>query len=70
MLTAPCKDCPNRILGCHSSCEKYKNFQSSNNELNQSKCSANNTKYDYLEHMKLSKRRMRENQGNLRQSRK
>lgn len=21
--TAPCKDCPNRVSGCHSRCEKY-----------------------------------------------
>jgi len=23
MKTAPCKDCPDRTVGCHASCEKY-----------------------------------------------
>ena len=22
-MTAPCKDCPERHMGCHSKCEKY-----------------------------------------------
>lgn len=26
-MDAPCKDCPDRVLGCHSVCEKYKQFQ-------------------------------------------
>jgi len=25
-LNAPCKDCPERVPGCHSSCEKYLTF--------------------------------------------
>ena len=25
-MDAPCKDCPDRVLGCHSVCEKYKQF--------------------------------------------
>ena len=25
-MNAPCKDCPDRVLGCHSVCEKYKHF--------------------------------------------
>lgn len=24
--TAPCKDCPDRYLGCHSECERYADF--------------------------------------------
>ena len=27
MITAPCKDCTDRILGCHSLCNKYKEFK-------------------------------------------
>lgn len=23
MSNAPCKDCPDRVVGCHSACEKY-----------------------------------------------
>lgn len=25
-LSAPCKDCVNRDIGCHSTCDKYKKF--------------------------------------------
>ena len=25
-MDAPCKDCIERVLGCHAQCEKYKNF--------------------------------------------
>lgn len=27
MITPPCKDCEFRTIGCHSSCEQYKAFQ-------------------------------------------
>ena len=27
MVTAPCKDCADRKMGCHSICEKYKEFK-------------------------------------------
>lgn len=27
MISAPCKGCTDRCVGCHSSCEKYKEFQ-------------------------------------------
>ena len=25
-MKVPCKDCPNRYVGCHSKCEAYKEF--------------------------------------------
>ena len=25
-LSAPCKDCVNRDIGCHSACDQYKKF--------------------------------------------
>jgi hypothetical protein len=65
MNIAPCKDCPDRVLSCHSVCEKYKLFQSINTELNESKYAANSTKVDFIDHMQLSKRRMRQNRGNF-----
>jgi hypothetical protein len=65
MLIAPCKDCPDRKVGCHSSCDKYKSFQAYNKELKESKYASNSTKIDYIEHLQLSKRRMRENRGNF-----
>ena len=27
MLKAPCKDCPDRYLGCHGTCEKYREYK-------------------------------------------
>lgn len=29
-MNAPCKDCKDRKLGCHSTCEKYKKFDEEN----------------------------------------
>ena len=26
-MNVPCKDCPDREVGCHSTCEKYKAFR-------------------------------------------
>lgn len=27
-MKAPCKDCMKREIGCHSNCDKYKNWKS------------------------------------------
>lgn len=32
MMTAPCKDCPDRKTGCHSTCHKYIEFDNRNRE--------------------------------------
>ena len=32
MMFAPCRDCENRHVGCHSDCEKYKEFVIANEE--------------------------------------
>lgn len=26
-IHAPCKDCPDRVLGCHSKCERYSEYK-------------------------------------------
>ena len=31
-MQAPCKDCTDRQLGCHSVCEKYKEYAKHNEE--------------------------------------
>ena len=31
-LSAPCKDCVNRVVGCHSACDKYKKFSDDRKE--------------------------------------
>lgn len=27
MISAPCKGCTDRYVGCHGSCDKYQNYQ-------------------------------------------
>lgn len=34
-MTAPCKNCPYRAVGCHSYCEPFKAFRVSVEEANQ-----------------------------------
>jgi len=34
MNNTPCKECEERQIGCHSSCEKYKNFLKIRDEKN------------------------------------
>ena len=31
-LSAPCKDCVNRTVGCHSTCDKYRKFADEHKE--------------------------------------
>ena len=31
-MITPCMTCTDRKVGCHSKCEKYKEFQAKNNE--------------------------------------
>ena len=35
VLTAPCKDCPTRYLGCHDNCYKYRAFRQARDEYNE-----------------------------------
>ena len=32
-MTAPCKDCQDRELRCHSTCDRYKEFRSKRDEF-------------------------------------
>ena len=32
MVTQPCKDCPDRHIGCHSTCDRYAEFLRENKE--------------------------------------
>lgn len=32
-MTQPCKDCPDRKVGCHSQCEKYKAWRAEYDKL-------------------------------------
>ncbi|MBO7712381.1 MAG: hypothetical protein J6S85_02735 [Methanobrevibacter sp.] len=34
-MKSPCKDCPERYIGCHSACGKYKDFRKQLDEQKQ-----------------------------------
>ena len=42
MIYAPCKDCKDRFLGCHSKCDKYKDYKKRSEELNDMKNKSEN----------------------------
>lgn len=46
MITAPCKDCAERHIGCHSSCEKYQAFHKENTERLEAQRIAKILEYD------------------------
>ena len=33
-MNAPCKDCPKRVLGCHSNCAEYKAYSDTRQQIN------------------------------------
>lgn len=33
----PCKDCPDRVPGCHGSCDRYKEWKQRLDELNKAR---------------------------------
>ena len=35
MVVAPCKDCADRMMGCHGRCEKYQSFRAARTEDNE-----------------------------------
>ena len=34
MSECPCRDCPNRKIGCHGKCEKYQGWNKEHSQLN------------------------------------
>lgn len=60
--TAPCKDCPDRTVKCHSTCERYltfrKNLDKWNNEYKK-KRSLDFNECLYAASIRKKKRRMR-----------
>ena len=41
MIEVPCKNCQSRKFGCHSSCDKYKDFKMKMDKLNKARQLAN-----------------------------
>lgn len=55
-MRAPCKDCPDRKLGCHSVCEKYIEFTKKNEEIRLKKARENNS-YNEIMNMRINRMR-------------
>lgn len=36
-MDAPCKDCPDRMINCHATCEKYKAYDKERQEIRKQK---------------------------------
>ena len=60
MLLSPCKDCTDRTIGCHSSCETYKGFKEKSEAQRQERYERNDKEQAFSDHMQLSKRRMKD----------
>lgn len=61
MISAPCKDCAERQIGCHSSCEKYQNFCRENEARREAERQAKILDYDeaFIKRMRRLRDRMR-----------
>lgn len=56
-MTAPCKDCPDRELTCHTSCEKYKAFTEYCDERRSERRKAVAVRYFSAETIRVTRRR-------------
>lgn len=48
-LSAPCKDCGDRVVGCHSTCDKYKQFADERKEYVQQVKACRRKDKEYME---------------------
>lgn len=46
-MEAPCYNCQDRVLGCHSLCKKYKEFARFRKEQNEKKSKAIRERFDF-----------------------
>lgn len=61
-MTAPCKDCARREIGCHASCEEYLCYFNGRKEYNQARHNAvcaNGFTDSYAKILKKRKKRFR-----------
>lgn len=56
-MNAPCKDCPNRQIGCHSKCEKYQEYARFCEEQRQNRLKDNAELGTKLDHIRKAYRR-------------
>ena len=48
-LSAPCKDCVDRAVGCHSTCDKYRQFANDRKEYAQKVKACRRKDREYIE---------------------
>ena len=48
-LSAPCKDCGDRVIGCHSTCDKYRQFVNERKEYVQKVKACRRKDREYIE---------------------
>lgn len=58
---APCKDCEIRELGCHSTCELYKDFDLANARYKEAKREALKKEYGSIDYVSILKNKKRKN---------
>ena len=44
-MKPPCKDCPDRVLGCHKTCEKYLAYREELDAVREQKIAENDSNY-------------------------
>lgn len=56
-MSAPCKDCEKRNVGCHSRCEEYQKYSAERHEINRKKMqeSISNSDYVYARRRKVKR---------------
>lgn len=47
-MRVPCKDCPDRKLGCHSICEKYIKYAEENKKAREMEAQQKSVQNDFL----------------------
>ena len=55
---APCKDCPDRELGCHGRCERYADFKAALSGAAARKIAETAEHYDVLKYLQEKHRRL------------
>lgn len=58
---APCKDCDFRELGCHSTCELYKDYDLANNKYKADRREALKKEYGSIDYVQILKNRKKKN---------
>lgn len=56
-MTAPCKDCPKRELGCHNKCARYQAFKRTREQARERAMAEKEADYSEIERFKRIRKR-------------